>query len=850
MHPRLVRQTAILCTLAIGLSGCTAPSTFKFEDSEDISHYQRVATEIEYPDVNECSAEQLHTPVPMSLDSSGEPRYWNLSLEEAVHLALVNSRVLRDLGGQILRTPGTVRTIMEPAIVETDPRFGVEAALSEFDTVFSSQAIGEKNDRAINNQLLGGGTNLFNQDLFNLQSQLQKRAATGTLFTLRHHTDYDANNAPANLFGSAWNTNFETEVRQPLMQNAGLEYNRIAGPNGTIGAPNGVLIARVNTDIALADFEAGVRDLVSNVENAYWDLYFAYRDLDSKIAARNSTLESWRRIEALYITGKRGGDALREAEAREQYFRFQEEVQNALSGRLIEGTQTNNGSGGGSFRSLGGVQVAERRLRLIAGLPITDGQLIRPSQEPPLAKVIFDWNEVTNEALVRRVELRRQKWQIKRRELELIAAKNFLLPNFDAIGRYRWRGFGKDLLDPRTSSNDPFDNAYQNLTDGEFQEWQLGLEYSVPLGLRRGHAAVRNAETILARDRAVLFEQERDVILGLSNAFAEVERAWGVAQTNYDRRLAANAQLGATQSAFDAGRVQLDLVLEAQRRMTESETRYFASLVEYALAVKNMHYEKGSLLDYNEVHLAEGPWPGKAYKDAAERTGGPGSPRWPFNYIFTKTKPISQGPFPQQTLPEPIAGEGEIVLPGQPLPSNVLPAESIPPGTLPANTPHELPGPSAPRRGQPGSSSSAPSAVPSAAPGAVPDHPINVLPSSVTDSGRARVAAAVKRNTTTANQPATQDVMPVNSSAPYMPVQHAIPQGATPTASPARTQPVNTPSRPTRGTPTLAPPEPIGPSTGRSAHVVYSAPHGAAIDRPAQPASFEDSGVTEFPSVR
>ena len=33
------------------------------------------------------------------------------------------------------------------------------------------------------------------------------------------------------------------------------------------------------TDISLADFEIGLRDFVSNVENAYWDLYFAYRNL-------------------------------------------------------------------------------------------------------------------------------------------------------------------------------------------------------------------------------------------------------------------------------------------------------------------------------------------------------------------------------------------------------------------------------------------------------------------------------------------------------------------------------------------------------------------------------------------
>ena len=44
------------------------------------------------------------------------------------------------------------------------------------------------------------------------------------------------------------------------------------------------LVARIRTDISIADFEIGLRDYVSNVENAYWDLYYAYRDLDATSA--------------------------------------------------------------------------------------------------------------------------------------------------------------------------------------------------------------------------------------------------------------------------------------------------------------------------------------------------------------------------------------------------------------------------------------------------------------------------------------------------------------------------------------------------------------------------------------
>ena len=191
------------------------------------------------------------------------------------------------------------------------------------------------------------------------QTQLSKRAVTGTELSARKIVEFDGNNAPGNQFDNAWTVKVEGEVRQPLLQGSGLEFNRIAGPTRIPGNYAGVVLGRLDTDVALTDFEIAVRDFVSNIENAYWDLYFAYRDLDAQIAARDAALETWRRVRALYDAGRRGGEAEKEAQAREQFYRFQEEVQNSLGGRLFDGTRTNNGSMGGTFRGTGGVLVTE-----------------------------------------------------------------------------------------------------------------------------------------------------------------------------------------------------------------------------------------------------------------------------------------------------------------------------------------------------------------------------------------------------------------------------------------------------------------------------------------------------------
>ncbi len=75
----------------------------------------------------------------------------------------------------------------------------------------------------------------------------------------------------------------------------------------------------------------------------------------------------------------------------------------------------------------------------------TDGQFIRPIDSPTLARIEFNWCDVTSEGLTRNVYLRRQKWGIKQRELELISAKNQILPQVDITGFARWVGVGDDF---------------------------------------------------------------------------------------------------------------------------------------------------------------------------------------------------------------------------------------------------------------------------------------------------------------------------------------------------------------------------------------------------------------------
>ena len=628
--PRLARQLCVaLTSVSLLAGGCAPRQPFYFFEDGDLSHYVGAIQKLEYPDTCQEPLDEAAGAVePLTLSNQNFDNIWELSLEESIRTALENGKILRNLGGRfasfggprpqtgeppvsLLTSPALTPSIYDPAIVETDPFRGVESALALFDAQLSSSLTWDRLNRPQNFDPFGG--TIFPQNLLgytgNWTTGLTKRTATGATWGVANQTLYDLNNSPIRDVPSTWTTNYDFTFNQPLLQGAGATYNRIAGPDffdNLYGRPNfrGVLLARINADISLADFEAGVRNLVSDTEQSYWELYFAYRDLESRKAGRDSSLEAWRKVHALYVEQSRGGEADKEAQAREQYFFFRSQVEQALTD----------------------VYRCENRLRYMMGISASDGRLIRPSDEPTTARITFDWQQSLVEALSRSAELRKQKWVIKQRELELTAAKNLILPRLDLIGRYRFLGMGQNLLNqdynPYNADNiDPLNgtDAYSTLLSGKFQEWQAGAQFLMPLGFRRELATVRHHQLQLARERARLQDEELEASHALVEAARNVDTNFALAQTNFNRRVAAERQVEAVQAAYDANTVTLDQLLDAQKRRAEAESGYYRSLVDYNRSISQFHYRKGSLLEYNGVFLAEGPWPGKAYFDAHRR---------------------------------------------------------------------------------------------------------------------------------------------------------------------------------------------------------------------------------------
>jgi outer membrane protein TolC len=754
-----------LLIVVIGMTGCHPTQPFYLRETGDLSYYLDQATEIEYPDVDTARlAEVEHSQQPLNVADPDFDQFWDLTLEEAVSTTMQNSKVVRNLGavtqlgfadGLVNRTAAS-STVYDAALTESNtlggPRGvdrsngslflgelqtqatqqGVEDALSEFDAQFFSSLNYGTTDRPRNVQ----DGNPFNPIFFqqrnsNFLAALSKKTAGGGIFSLRNRTGYVANNIPIGIgraLPSEWQTEFEVEAQYPLLRGRGEQVNRIP-----------IVLARINTDITLADFEISIRNLLMDLESTYWDLYLAYRALETARAGYDAAQLTWKQVYDKFTSGL--VNARDEAQAREQFFFFQASLQQAQN-ELFE---------------------AENRLRWLMGLAATDGRVIRPADEPVTAEVQFAWDEVRLETLMRRPELRQHKWRIKQRELELVAAKNQLLPRLNATALYRWVGVGDDLMNAdRNGVNFPNagSTAFDELTEGNFQEAFFGLEFTPPqFGARRPLAAIRHAQLQLARSHSQLEDMELNSVHLVGSAWRATKFRYTLASSHFDRWNASQKEVESAQAEFVGGRTSLDFVLDAYRRRAQSQIDFYRALVDYNKAIADVHFQKGSLIEHNGIELAEGPWPKKAYWDALGRARERDAST-PLHYGWTRPNVVSRGPASENVPGMPMLDESFHMMPG---------AESIP---APEPTPAERTWDEVPDEGQP-------EATPLPAP--LPQVPVTRRPSGPTLEAPSRAESKT---------PSTRRVASLNpmiEDSEVVPASRVMPIAVEVEASPVRT---------------------------------------------------------------
>ncbi len=626
----------------------------------------------------------LSATIPNAMPKLAKPRttndpeareIWNLPLQDAIRIGLDNSEVVRviSLGAQGIPvggfepTPlntgagagiasalgaGTLTTIYDPALQETQ----IANSLSNFDTNFTTQMLWGHSVAPFNNAISAGtflaGPRfpiIFNQDTFTFSTGVQKRTATGALIGVTHNINYLYSNSPTNVTPSAYTTNLQLSLTQPLLGSAPLAGGQPGPAVGLEANRAPIVIARLTADASVWRFKAEVMAEVRSIEQQYWSLAQQHVQLWSSEKAVELAEEILKREQSELEVGRGTIADVAEAEQRLEQFRLD----------LV--TKTSD------------VITTERQLRNLLGLPPADDRRILPVTAPTEARLEPDWDSSIAQMLSFQPDIVQEQLNVRIRELQLLVSRNQLLPQLNLNALYQFNGLGHSLDSSEAvmtgksiTAIDPLVQTQQRAAGlagnpgryNDFQQWQLGLTLQMPIGMRAPLAGVRQAQYALLRERAFLQQIVHQTTHSLSRFFLEVDANYKQFKTASRFRAAAAKRLEAQRAFYEEGRITIDRYLDAVSQYASAVAQEAQFKTSYNISIIALEEAKGTLLAYDNIAVAEGPNPEKAYVQAKDQQAA---------HRVIPIKP--DGP----THPVPITGPAMIdPVPSQP-PSNASP---------------------------------------------------------------------------------------------------------------------------------------------------------------------------------
>lgn len=481
-----------------------------------------------------------------------------LSLDEAIRIALARSEVVRVLAGVAAVSSG--RTIYDAAITHN----GTDAQHSRFDPqlqVRNSFTRDETPEAAFDpldptRASIGG----LRADRYGLDLELSKTIITGGTVSLGLNTDAARLQPGTFPLNPQARSSLDLSLTQPLLQGGGLRANL---------AP--IVLARIDTERSFFQFKDSVQDLVRGVIEAYWAVVFARTEVRVRQWQLEQLQEAYHRARAMF---KVGSASLGDVE--------QPHVAYASARASLIAARAN-------------LLQREAALRNILGLPPSDAEELVPITPPNADKVDPPWNALLELAAERRPDIIELKLILEADEQSLLQARNQALPRADAVALYRWNGLEGEMPTGEDIASRP----------GQFTDWTLGVNFSVPLGLRRERANLRQKELLLARDRAHLEQGLHAVSHILATKLRNLALYYAQYEAYQEMRAAAWVNYKQQWSEWKNGRVIFLNVLLATNDVGNAASAVAQSLLQYNTELADLERQTGTILETHGIRFYE-----------------------------------------------------------------------------------------------------------------------------------------------------------------------------------------------------------------------------------------------------
>jgi len=492
-----------------------------------------------------------------------------------------------------------------------------------FDPVFAITPTYDKRIAPQQSQLGGGsGTSgTVSTTTYSLSPSVQKQFGRGGgNYFLQFSNSHTNTSNSFSLLNPFYSSNLSLVFTQPLLRDRSIDNNR-----------RQIRIQRKRLDQSDADFRQRTINVITAVQQAYWELVFALRDQQNQLSNLNLSRESLRNIEAQIAAGAKA--PLERAE-----------VQTELANRETA-----------LYSAIQAVAIAENNLKVLIfkepSSPEWSAQLT-PTDTPKFDTTPVNLVDALKAAHDNRPELRRLRLQNDINDIDITFFKNQTKPQIDLTGTLALTGLAGQSLatvaPPGTTApiivGDPLTNPsafllneiqniqrsqglpvaqvplgvvesnivnpnlvggygqnLQNLFNGKTRNVTVGVAIAFPFKNKTAEANLAGARIQKEQLAASTRSQEQLIEVDVRNSAQAVESARQRVLSAREARTNAEAQLEGEQRLYQVGRSTTFLLFQRENALANARASELRAETDYNKALADLQRATSTTLRANNV---------------------------------------------------------------------------------------------------------------------------------------------------------------------------------------------------------------------------------------------------------
>ena len=384
-----------------------------------------------------------------------------------------------------------------------------------------------------------------------------------------------ANNV--NLFSPQYTPVVGVNLTQPIMRNLKIDTNR-----------RQIMISRKRLDLSDAQFRQRAIEIISRVQQAYWDLAFAIKDEEIQ------------------------RDAVRLAETQLDNNRRQVEVGTLAPIDVVSAATQVESRRQQALVAMNSVAQAENALKALA-VDGADDKLwmarIVPVEKFEVSPVAVPLDDAVRLAQANRPEMRQLNLQKEINKIDIDFFRNQAKPQVDVLFNYSAVGLGGTPA--RVGAFPVFIGGYgtslKNMLRNEFRTWSVGLQINLPLQNRAAKANLARARETTRQVDLQTRRQLQTIELEVRNAVQSVEIARMRIEAARSARQYAEKQLEGEEKKFAAGLSITYFILQRQTELAQARGVELRAMADYNKSIAELQRIISTTLSSNSIEIRDVP---------------------------------------------------------------------------------------------------------------------------------------------------------------------------------------------------------------------------------------------------